>query len=290
MRPSSSHPLVAVAAFATCIACLPVTHLSAQERLDRAEGRSPERESASRFEGHIETDRDSFTPSARTANPGRLILESSYSFTDNRQAADGHSFPELLMRFGASERIELRLGWNYEVGGNSNSVSSAESAEEPGRSRIERESNLLCGLKLQVTRQADWLPESCLILQSLTPTQGPEKATQIDPAFVAGWEFPHEMKLDACLRYVTSSEEGDRFAMLAPSIVVRKSIRERWNLHAEYFGLYSHDRRENFQKHYFSPGVHFLVTENLEIGVRTGWGLNDQSARFFSNVGVGWRF
>ena len=40
----------------------------------------------------------------------------------------------------------------------------------------------------------------------------------------------------------------------------------------------------------FSPGDHYLITENLEIGVRVGWGLNEQSARFFSNAGLGWRF
>ncbi len=38
------------------------------------------------------------------------------------------------------------------------------------------------------------------------------------------------------------------------------------------------------------PGVHYLITPNLEVGVRVGWGLNDQSARFFANAGVGVRF
>jgi len=33
-----------------------------------------------------------------------------------------------------------------------------------------------------------------------------------------------------------------------------------------------------------------LLTPNLEVGVRIGFGMNEQSARFFSNVGVGWRF
>jgi hypothetical protein len=36
--------------------------------------------------------------------------------------------------------------------------------------------------------------------------------------------------------------------------------------------------------------MHYLVTPNLELGLRVGWGLNDQTARFFSNVGIGLRF
>ena len=37
-------------------------------------------------------------------------------------------------------------------------------------------------------------------------------------------------------------------------------------------------------------GGHVLVTDNLELGLRVGWGLNDTSPDFFSNVGVGWRY
>ena len=51
-------------------------------------------------------------------------------------------------------------------------------------------------------------------------------------------------------------------------------------------GFYEVDRT----RLYVSPGAHYLVNEDLEVGVRFGWGLNDQSARFFSNVGLGWRF
>jgi hypothetical protein len=39
-----------------------------------------------------------------------------------------------------------------------------------------------------------------------------------------------------------------------------------------------------------SPGAHYLVTPDLGVGVRVGWGLNDQSVRFFANAGFGWRY
>jgi hypothetical protein len=32
------------------------------------------------------------------------------------------------------------------------------------------------------------------------------------------------------------------------------------------------------------------VTPDLEVGIRVGWGMNDQSARFFANGGFGLRF
>src|SRR5262249_29873261 len=73
------------------------------EILERREsGGEPRREG--RREDEIETDRDSFTPAISTAGRGRLIVESAYSFLDNRHVPETHSFPELLLRYGVMER------------------------------------------------------------------------------------------------------------------------------------------------------------------------------------------
>ena len=73
----------------------------------------------------IETDRDSFTPATTTAGRGRLISEFAYSFIDNRRVKDTHSLPELILRYGLTEWVELRLGWNYEVGGAGSEVTGS---------------------------------------------------------------------------------------------------------------------------------------------------------------------
>src|SRR5215472_236097 len=110
---------------------------------DNAEGEereSEEEERRSPFEDKIETDRDAFTPSTKTTPVNRWIMESSYSFIDNRGAPDTNSFPELLFRYGLVKRLELRLGWNFEAGGGGNVVSgvSGESAEGVDTSGLTR--------------------------------------------------------------------------------------------------------------------------------------------------------
>jgi hypothetical protein len=65
----------------------------------------------------------------------RLIIESAYSFIDNRRFKETHSFPELLLRYGLTDRVELRLGGNYEVGGEAAVVSGAVGREDPFASR-----------------------------------------------------------------------------------------------------------------------------------------------------------
>jgi hypothetical protein len=258
---------------------------------------SAEGETRGWFEDPVETDRDSFTPSTRTAGRHRLILESAYSFIDNRGVPETHSFPELLLRYGAGEFLELRLGWNYEVGGGGSEVSGSEAGDflppegetlnDPG---LLREHRVTYGLKAALTEQKTWVPESAFIVQGFTPTRGESTATEMVATYVFGWELPNRWKADAAVRYGTGSEGGDRFGTWAPSAVLKVPLGERWNVHGEYFGLFSQDKAEDTVRHYFSPGVHFLVTPDLEVGVRVGWGLNDQSARFFCNTGLGWRF
>src|SRR5262249_26217244 len=107
--------LLTPGAFVTAQEALPPPPGSVGEGLPRDDPSEGERaqgeaEPRSPFEDHIETDRDAFTPSMKTAPVNRLIMESSYSFIDNRGAPDTHSFPELLFRYGLTKRLELRLG------------------------------------------------------------------------------------------------------------------------------------------------------------------------------------
>lgn len=245
---------------------------------------------AGREEDHIETDRDSLTPSSKTVGAGQVLIESSYSFIDNRDSKETHSLPELLIRIGWTDWLELRFGGNYEVGGERADVSGGAVSDDFEKGGLVRESQLLYGLKLRLSEQSDWIPKSSLIVQGHTPTSGPDPATAFTLGYVIGWELPDEWQLDSAIRYGADKEGDDRFEQWTPSIVLRKTLAERWNVHGEYFGHFSQDRRDNFQKHFFSPGVHYLITPNIEVGVRVGWGLNDQASRFFSNAGIGWRF
>ncbi len=238
----------------------------------------------------IETDRDSFTPA--TSVVGRhVVVESSYSFLDSRGGHETHSFPELLTRIGIHERVELRLGGNYEVGGGG-SVSGSGSPfdEEPLIDELAHEANLLYGFKVALTGQDRWVPRSALIVQANTPTSGEETATQFNLGYVFGWKLPNAWVLDTAVRYGADSELGDHFNQWAPSIVLKVPVHEKWNAHLEYFGIWSDQKEADESTQYVSPGLHYLITPDLEIGVRVGWGLNSTSSAFFSNVGAGLRF
>ncbi|MFG0289844.1 MAG: transporter, partial [Rhodopirellula sp. JB044] len=246
-----------------------------------------ERESS---EDEIETDRDSFTPATTIAGEGRWIVEAAYSFIDNRDVPETHSYPELLVRHGVNDWLELRLGWNYEVGGAGSPVSGNVPSDLKEEAEIERESRIFYGGKVFLMEQADFLPEASVLLQGFTPTSGEETQTTLSATYIFGWELKEGVIWDSAVRYSTSNRDEDQFNVWSPSTVVKVAIGERWKAHAEYFGVYTDGREEETAQYFFSPGAHYLVTSDFEVGCRVGWGLNDNSPNFFSNVGIGYRY
>ena len=238
----------------------------------------------------IETDRDSFTPATTLARRHRLIVESAYTFIDNRRVPETHSFPELLARCGVRDWLELRFGTNYEVGGAGNPVSAVVPDDFDGMPDIEAEANVSYGLKAELTKQREWVPQSAVLLQAFTPTSGENTDTHFVVTYVFGWQLPNKWTWDTAIRYSTGSEEEDHFNVWSPSTVIKIPVGESWKIHAEYFGIFSDGRDNESVQQFFSPGAHYLISQDFEVGVRVGWGLNDETPNFFANFGGGYRF
>ncbi len=241
-------------------------------------------------ERELETDRETFTPATSTTGKDLWIVEWSYSFIDNRDTPDTNSWPELLVRYGITERIELRLGWNYEIGGGGNVVSAIESSEGLGGMVIAAESHVLYGFKAQMTDQQGWIPRSSAILEGFTPTSGNDPASQPVATYVFGWQFPNLWRFDSAIRYAQGFETDDSFNKWSPSTVLRIPLDERFQVHLGYFGAFTQGREIEKSRAFISPGAHYNFTPNLELGLRLGWGITTDAARFFVNTGFGWRF
>jgi hypothetical protein len=241
-------------------------------------------------EDEIETDRDSFTPASTTVGKQRIVFESAYSFIDNRNVPETHSLPELLVRYGLTEFMEMRFGTNYEIGGAGNPISANIPDDLSSEQELEEETNVSYGVKFSLTEQIGFKPSSAFLVQAFTPVNGEATDTHLVATYIGGWKFHKNWTWDSAIRYSTGSSEEDHFNVWAPSTVLKVQVCQRWNAHIEYFGVFSEGRELESTQHFISPGVHYLVTPNMEIGTRFGWGLNDQSPNFFANVGGGYRY
>jgi hypothetical protein len=235
----------------------------------------------------IETDRDCFTFAPTTAGTGRSIFEASYSFLDNRTGPEAHSFPELLVRRGVSERVELRVGFNYEAGG-PGTVSGTEVGGED--LEAEYESRVLYGTKIETSRQEGWMPQSALVVQGYTPTYGPTTQSTVVAGESVGWRFANGWVWGSSMRYGTGFDKEDAFNQWAPSSVLKIPVGERLNVHAEYFAIFSEGKQQALNRQFVSLGGHILLSEDFELGARYGWGLNESSPGFFVNCGLGFRY
>ena len=257
---------------------------------ERAAGEVEEEEPEEEEEDEIETDRDSFTPATSVVGCRRFVIESAYSFIENRDVPETHSLPEIVARYGISENVELRFGYNYEVGGAGNPISGNAPDDGATDAEIESEARILYGTKWRLAEQCCRQPQSSIILQGFTPVSGESTDTLLSATYVFGWKLANDWEWDSAIRYGTSSFEEDRFNTWSPSTVLKIPFGEKWKGHAEYFNVSTEGRENETTQHFFSPGAHYLITPNFEFGVRLGWGLNDQSPNFFSNVGGGIRF
>src|SRR5262249_27616771 len=202
---------------------------------EREDAANREGEAAEGERDEIETDRDSFTPATTLVTPGRFILESAYTFIDNRRVFETHSFPEAVLRYGVTDWFEARLQWNFEIGGAGDLVSTGAGDEEFFGGGVESESQIGYGFKLKATEQQGWIPESAFLVLGFTPTSGKEHASSFIGTYVWGWKMPNRWKLDAAFRYSADSENGDGHNLWAPSVVLKVLLWERVNVHAEYF-------------------------------------------------------
>jgi len=108
--------------------------------------------------------------------------------------------------------------------------------------------------------------------------------------YVAGYELPAGWKLDAAIRYAYSEGVVNWFDRWTPSVVLRVPLTDRWEVHAEYFDTFTQRNVVDVNRAFFSPGTHYLLTKNFEIGLRVGWGVTEAAAPFFSDAGFGWRW
>ncbi len=221
------------------------------------------------------TDRPDFTESTSAVAVGRLQIELGYTAVvdDDR---DEHFLPETLLRIGVVERTELRLGW----GG----VRIDEGGVDGTDSEI--------GFK-HVFDLGDDSPLGLGFIAALSLPTGGSDAT--DDVVVPGFKFLWSYDLADSTSIagninlaLPESEAGDRIGLAEASLALAHSLTEQVGTYVEYFGLYPWE--QDALEHYVNGGFTFLLSDDLQLDVRVGAGLNDSADDLFAGVGLSVRF
>ncbi len=242
------------------------------------------------------TDRPDFTESTDAVPRGHFQLESGYTFTYDREREDrlhDHTAPELLLRIGLVDNLELRLGWT----GYSWTQEQFETGTRAGRD-VRREdwsqgaNDLSFGLKVKFCEQDGLRPHLGAIMQITTPSGSPSISSgDVDPEVKLLWAYDLTDRLAVAgnINLGVPTEDGHRFVQSSASISLAMALTERIGLYTEYFGFYP-NADEADAAHYANGGLTFLITDNFQIDVRAGVGLNEEADDFFTGIGFAWRF
>ncbi|QOJ14877.1 MAG: transporter [Planctomycetia bacterium] len=242
------------------------------------------------------SDRPDFTESTSVVSPGRYQWEGGYTFTrdsENGRRSRDHTLAELLLRTGVTPGVELRFGW----AGASFTTLSYPDRSDAGRRVHQRDhedgwTDMTIGFKAHLAEQRGWRPELAVIGALALPTGSISKSSgDVDPEVKWLWSYAIDDRLSigGNLNIAVPTGARGRFAQASASLAIGYSVCEHLGVYAEYFGFYPGERGEDCA-HTVNGGFAVPVTDDLQLDLRIGVGLNEQADDFFAGVGFAVRF
>ena len=236
----------------------------------------------------LESDRPDFTESSTTVGYRRLQIESGYTYTQaiaGDPTHDAHDLPELLVRYGVAERLELRVAWDEGM------VFDRCTDRNSGRVVTDRREHRR-GVRLQVC--VDQAGQMAAANGHDYFRYGPDRAApgqssgQVDVLvnYLYSWEFTKKLSLNCSTGNLWTAESGDRFSQFFQSASVEYELTEKLHVFNEWYAFFRRDSSDNRPQHYYDAGLTYLVTPNFQLDWRAGLGLNAAADGFFTGCGL----
>lgn len=239
------------------------------------------------FDEPLTTDRPDFTEASSTVGKGVLQIESGYTFIEDREAGirnHEHSFGEFLFRYGvAADWLELRLGVAP-----SHTRASGAGFHETSTSL----ENLYLGTKLALAAQDEWLPELALTPQMQVPV-GPNPSNDVLPGvnLLYSWDIDEDWSLSGNTQLNRAvDDDGKTILEASQSVAVGYGWTDRLGSYAETFAFFPEGTSSGSSEYYFNGGFTYLLSNDIQLDIRSGLGLNRQADDFFAGAGLSMRF
>jgi hypothetical protein len=234
----------------------------------------------------LESDRPDFTESSTTVGDKRLQFEGGYRYTQAKggdPSYDAHDLPELLVRYGLAERLELRIAWDEGLVFDRFVNRAGRVFGDCGGTDME------FGFKYALTKQKKWFPQTALIVAATAPTGGAvQSSRQVDPRinYCYSWEFTKKLSLGCSTGNRCTQGSGDHFSQFFHSTSVEYELTKKLHVFNEWFLLCYFNADDNRPQHYYDAGLTYLVTPNFQLDWSAGVGLSETSDGFFTGCGV----
>ena len=235
-------------------------------------------------------DRPDFVEASVPVGLGVLQVELGYTYSydnDGSGSVRSHSYPETLFRYGIwQEWFELRLAFN---------VAEEETVGGAGSSISRGSEDIYLGAKIGLTPQEGALPETALLVNLVVPSGSLSlTAGEVLPGvtYIYAWELDNGWGLAGQTQGNRALDEGtgNPYLEFSQAIVAGTSLTDRIGYYAEWYCLIPDGADTAPVEHYFDTGFTYGVSNDLQLDVRFGIGLNDDSDDYFVGTGIVKRF
>ena len=189
----------------------------------------------------IETERHDFTQSTTVVGRGTTQVEFGYTFfqgSGETEVEDSHATPELLIRYGLTEKVEFRLRYNEVWQFGDEDLSGSE--------------DIHWAFKVRTSDQQGWRPESALEIRATAPTGGVDWSTdevEFGLDYIYGWKISPRVEIYGSSGFSTnglgefafrpSAPADEEFILYTQSVAIGTELTERCTAYTEFFGLFT---------------------------------------------------
>lgn len=219
---------------------------------------------------------------------GRVQIESGYVFTYDRSHGTSsyeHVLPDMLLRVGLTERLEVRVGWaGY------HSVHYSGSAEGSSYDEILDPS---VGLMVDLFPQNGWIPQTAL--QAGVPISldsNPLAFDSVQPMAQALylWELDDRWAVGGTSGAILVQLDGDRHVEFQQSLSLDYVLSDRLGSFLQWTGVFGPSSYGDGPQHMLSGGLSFLWTDRFQTTWETGVGLSPSAPDLLTAIRFSYRF
>jgi hypothetical protein len=219
---------------------------------------------------------------------GRVQIEGGYAFVYD--AAEGsrvteHTVPDLLLRVGLTERLELRIGWPGYV---STRYEGRLAADSTGRTL---DPNV--GFMFDLWPQQGPIPQTAVLAAVPITLEGdPTVMNSLQPLseLLYCWYLSDRLALGGTTGVALFRDDGDDFIQFQQSINLDVLLHDRLSTFAEWQLFADHGSVDDGPQHLLSAGLSWLWTDRFQVSWRAGGGLNDRAPDLLTDLRFALRF
>ncbi len=219
---------------------------------------------------------------------GRVMVEGGYAYVSESSAGTTiteHVVPDMLLRVGLTERLEVRIGWP--------GVSVINRDETSGSSSTTTTLDPNVGFMFDLWPEDGWVPQTAILGSVPLTLEGNRFAmSSLQPVseVLYQWSLTDRLSVGGASGLALYRDDGDRYLQWQQSVDADYLLRDRLGIFSQWQVLADDGSAQDATRHLLSAGLSWLCTDRLQITWRMGAGLNNSSPDLLTDVRFGLLF